>query len=86
MTTYDYRSIPFRLGLLLILLSCLALINLWIHLQGAMSVNVFKAIIAIWILVGGVGIDVVRNHLKRLRNQRNKNKAMVLPRVERYRV
>lgn len=69
MTTFDYYSISPRFGLLLFVLSCSALINHIIYLDGVMGANSFKCIFAIWSLIGMISIDIVKNGIRQWRRQ-----------------
>ena len=72
MTTYDYYSIPFRIGILVMLLSCLAIGNLVMYLQDAMSSSAFKCLIALWALLGLVAVDIAKNAIRRQRYEKNR--------------
>ena len=67
MTTYDYYSIPLRIGILMVVLSCSAIANMILHLSDVMDINAFKCIIAMWALVGVFGIDITKNGIRQRR-------------------
>lgn len=64
MNTYDYYYIPSRLGFLLVALSVLLIGTMFVHFQGVFSANVFKCLLACQVLLGCVGVDIVKNEIK----------------------
>lgn len=73
MTTYEYYSIPFRTGLLILILACLAIANLIFYLQDVMSANYFKFFVAAWALVGCIATDISKNAYLQWRNNKRRS-------------
>lgn len=69
MTTYDYYSIPLRMGVLILVLSCAAIANVTMNLSDVMAANTFKCVLAMWTLLGLVGIDISKNGIRQWRRQ-----------------
>lgn len=60
----DYYSISCRAGVALVALSSLLMANCSIHLQGVVSANGFKCIVAMLALLACFGIDIIKNNIK----------------------
>ena len=67
MTTYDYYSIPLRMGILILVLSCVAIANMALSLSDVMDANAFKCVIALWTFVGLIGMDISKNGIRQWR-------------------
>jgi hypothetical protein len=84
MTTYDYYSIPLRMGLLILVLACVAIANMALSLGDVMDSNTFKCVIAMWTLLGCVGMDISKNGFRHWKRQMSllKYQAQSLLRAE----
>ena len=69
MTTYDYYSISLRIGILIVVLSCVAIANMVLSLSDVMDANLFKCVVASWSLFGLVGSDISKNGIRQWRRQ-----------------
>ena len=69
MTTYDYYSIPLRMGLLILVLSCAAMGNMVLSFVDWMDGSSFKCIFAFWVLLGCVGLDISKNGVRQWRRE-----------------
>jgi hypothetical protein len=79
MTTYDYYSIPLRVGILILVLSCAAIGNMALSLADVMNGTAFKCVIALWTLVGFVGLDISKNGFCQLRRQIRQQSSLLRP-------
>jgi len=77
MTTYDYYSIPFRMGILISMLSCVAIGNVLLHLADVLNGAPFKCLIALWVLVGFVGLDIAKNGIRQWRRQTREQASLL---------
>ena len=57
------------MGLLILVLACAAIANMAVSLGDAMDANAFKCVIAMWALLGCVGIDISKNGIRQWRRQ-----------------
>ncbi|MFQ3225838.1 MAG: hypothetical protein ACI8Z5_002104 [Lentimonas sp.] len=79
MTTYDYNSIPGRLGILIVVLSVLAIGNMALSLVDVMDGTAFKCVIALWTLVGFFGLDIAKNGYLQWRRQIRQQSLLLRP-------
>ena len=77
MTTYDYYSIPLRMGILIFVLSCAAMGNMVLSLADVLNGSAFKCLIALWTLVGFVGLDISKNGIRQWRRQAREQASLL---------
>ena len=82
MTIYEYYSIPFRMGILILVLSCAAIGNMALSLGDAMDGTTFKCVFAMWTLVGFVGLDISKNGFRQWRRQIRLQASLLRPEGE----
>lgn len=57
------------MGLLILVLACAAIANMALSLGDVMDANAFKCVIAMWALLGCVGMDISKNGFRQWKHQ-----------------
>ena len=80
MTDYQYHSLSGRTGILLLAFSCLAIICASVFLRDAMGANLYKSFVALAVLTGGIGADIVKmNYLNQKRTRTRQRFESTIP-------